>query len=160
MTEFEMAYLYNDMLLGLGSAASYFFAMLTAFLVASYLAAHRLTRAMAVIVVSIFVAACWGSIIIMYRQMESLGGLAGEMRNFANAARGLQWHAVAQIQEFSLYLSRYIGTGLFVATTAASVYFFFHSRRTNRKMEPGHDAAAGVVAPREGQGQDVPIRGA
>ena len=44
MTEFEMAYLQNDMLLALGAASSLYFATLTAFLVASYLVAQRLTR--------------------------------------------------------------------------------------------------------------------
>jgi hypothetical protein len=137
MTEFEMAYLQNDMLIGLGSGASYFFAMLTAFVVASYLVAHRLTKEMAAIVVGIFIVASCGSIVTMYRVMDSLAGLGREMKAFAGAGKGLAWHGITRTPEWGLESARYLGSALFIVATIAAVYFFFHSRRVNRKAEAG-----------------------
>jgi hypothetical protein len=137
MSEFEMAYLQNDIMIALGSAVSYYFTMLTAFLVASYTVAHRLTRSMVAVVVSIFVLAATGSIVMIFRITQSLSGLAGEMRAFAAAGKGLKWHFVTQAPEWSLTMSRYVGTALFIAAAAGAVYFFFHSRRANRKAEVG-----------------------
>ena len=137
MTEFEMAYLQNDILLALGSAGSYFFAILTAFLVASYLVAHRLTRPMAAVVVTIFIVASWGSIVTMYRITDSLAGLAREMKAFAEAGKGLTWHGITRTPDWALENARHLGTTLFIVATIAAVYFFFHSRRVNRIAETG-----------------------
>lgn len=135
MTEFEMAYLQNDMLLALAAASQYFFAMVTAFVVAAYLVAHRLTRTMVIIIVSMFTIASAGSIVMIFRIMQSLGGLANEMRAFAQAGKGLAWHSVMNMPPWGFESARYVGTALFIAAAAASIYFFFHSRRVNRIAE-------------------------
>jgi len=128
MTEFEMAYLFNDMLLALGATASLFFATLTAFLVASYLVASKLTRMMAVIAVGLFLLSELGSISMMYRIMQSMAGLGREMRAFAQAGKGLAWHRLATASDWTIDLPRYAGTGLYIIATAAAVYFFFLCR--------------------------------
>ena len=133
MTEFEMAYLTNDMLLALGSTASFYFATLTAFLVASYLVAHRLTKTMTVIAVALFLLSSAGSIVVMNRIMTNLSGLAGEIRAFAQAGKGLAWHVSATTPEWAINIPRQVGVVLYILATAAAVYFFFHCRRQNRK---------------------------
>ena len=132
MTEFEMASLQNDMLIALGAATQFYFALTTAFVVASYLAAHRLTPPMAIIVVSIFAFASAGNMLMMYRIMESLAGLAHEMRAFAQAGKGLAWHSWVSSSDWAFDNARYVGTALFLTASGASLYFFFHSRRVNR----------------------------
>ena len=137
MSEFEMAYLQNDMMLALGSATQFFFGMLSAFLVASYIAAHKLTRPMMIVVVCLFVAAALSSIGAIYRQMESLAGLVAQVKAFAVAGNGLQWHMATQVPQWWIESIRYVAVLLFLAAMVGSVYFFFHCRRVNNKAEIG-----------------------
>jgi uncharacterized membrane protein YesL len=137
MTEFEMAYLANDMMMALGTSTSILFTMLSAFLVASYVAAHRLTKPMAAIVVSIFVIFCFYTIATMFRQLESMAGLAGKMRAFAEAGKGLEWHAVSHVNPNWITTTRFVGVSILLLAMIASVYFFFHCRSVNQKAESG-----------------------
>jgi hypothetical protein len=132
MTEFEMAYLFNDMQIALGATIQYNFAITTAFLAAAYLAAHRLTRSMVIIVVTIYAMTVVGNILMMVRIMQSLAGLAKEIQAFAQAGKGLAWHAVTNVPVWAFDSSRYTAILLFVGASAASIYFFFHCRRVNR----------------------------
>jgi len=137
MTEFEMAYLMNDMWIQLIMLTQVFFAVLTAFIVASYLVAHRLTRPMAVVVVGLFLLASLGSILNISRQAQSIVGLAFEMKALALSGRGLAWHAVVNTPEWTRGIAGVPAAVMFLIATAAAVYFFFHCRRVNRRAEGG-----------------------
>ncbi len=137
MTEFEMAYLQNDMLVALANGTQFFFTLLSAFLAASYVGAHRLTRPMVVVVIGLFVLTAFSSILAQFRQMESLAGLAEQIRAFAAAGKGLQWSAVTKIPAWWVESLRYIAAAVFLIAVIASVFFFFHCRRVNHKAEAG-----------------------
>ena len=62
MTEFEMAYLHAELVNSMGFIFTGFFTVLSAFLVASYLVAHKLTRTMSVIALGMFVFFTVGAI--------------------------------------------------------------------------------------------------
>lgn len=55
MSEYEIASLHVDTLMLLGASFTTYFSLVSAFLVVSYLAAHRLTRTMAAILIGLFV---------------------------------------------------------------------------------------------------------
>jgi hypothetical protein len=135
MTEFEMAYMFNDMFINLVTQVQFFFTVLTAFLVASYAAAHRLTRSMTVVAVGLFAVVSAGSILNIYRQSQAMSGLAETMKAAAASGKGLAWHPVADLYDWQL---RGVGgIAFFLLAVAAAVYFFFHCRHVNRKAEAG-----------------------
>jgi hypothetical protein len=137
MTEFEMAYLFNDMFINLVTQVQFYFAVLTAFLAASYVAAHRLTRSMTVVVVGLFAVVSVGSILNIYRQVQAMAGLAETMRAAAASGKGLAWHPVASQYDWQLRVPRGGGVAFVLLAGAAAVYFFFHCRHVNRKAEAG-----------------------
>ena len=100
MTEFEIAYLHAELVNSMGFIFTGFFTVLSAFLVASYLVAHRLTRTMSVIDVGMFVFFTVGAIFLNYRTMQSLGGLTLQMHQMAQAGSGLAWHSSATIPKW------------------------------------------------------------
>ena len=133
MTEYEMASLNIDTLLLLGASFTTYFSLVSAFLVASYLAAHRLTRTMATILIGLFVL--WNMLMIgaVSAQLYSLSGLAKKMRTFADEGKGLEWHRVAHIPDSLIDWPRYLIVIILSLATIAAIYFFFHSRHVNRK---------------------------
>jgi hypothetical protein len=135
MTEFEMAYLFNDMWIQINMLAQFYFTMLTAFLVASYVAAHRLTIPMAIVVIGAFVFTSIGTIRNIYLQVQTMLGLATQMKALAQSGKGLAWHSVANMPP--PLSGGIIGPVMLTLITAAAVYFFFHCRRVNRKAEAG-----------------------
>jgi hypothetical protein len=135
MTEYEMASLHAELTSLLGITFTGFFTVLSAFLVASYLVAHKLTRTMAVIALGMFVFFCVGATMINYRTMLSLGGLTLEMLKIAQAGSGLTWHSAADISEWAPGILRGLGVALYSIATIVGIYFFFHCRRVNRKAE-------------------------
>jgi hypothetical protein len=137
MTEYEMASLFTEMRLALDGQVQVFFTMLVAFLVASYLVAHKLTRSMAAVVVGLFLVTALGGSAGIYRQAQAMGGLAREMKAAASSGKGLAWHPVAEIQEWALQIGSVGGLFIFLVATAAAVYFFFHCRRVNRIADLG-----------------------
>ena len=155
MTEFEMAYLSNDMLVGVGAGASYYFATLTAFLVASYLVANRLTRAMAFIVVGLFLVFQLSTLGGMFRTLQSLAGLAREMKAFAQAGKGLAWHRAATAPDWAFDLPRYLMLVVFTLATFAAVYFFFLCRRQKAAGEQSPPQVA-ATPPAAGDQQSLP----
>jgi hypothetical protein len=92
---------------------------------------------MVVVVVSLFILTALAFITSMFRQMESLAGLALQMKAFAAAGKGLQWSAVASLNAEWLVAVRYVSTTIFLIAIGGSVFFFFHCRRVNHKAELG-----------------------
>jgi hypothetical protein len=135
MTEYEMAYLHAELTNSLIYQFSAFFTVLTAFLVASYLVAHKLTRTMTVIVVGMFLVLNAGVIMQNYRILQSLGGLTLQMHHMAQTGSGLMWHATANSPDWIPATMRGVGVTLYSMATIAAVYFFFHCRRVNGRVD-------------------------
>jgi hypothetical protein len=136
MTAFEMAYLNNEILIQMASTFSILFGTFSAFLVASFMAAHRLTRTMAAIAVALFLLSSLMMVSNFYSQSTSLLGLTREMKTFAKAGKGLAWHPAVTIPDGALVMTNQFFAMMLLAAIAASVHFFFHCRRVNRKPEP------------------------
>ena len=128
-----MAYLNNEYLTTLIQLTTAGFSTLSAFLVAGYLAAHRLTRFMVSFVVIAFV---WWSFTIslaFYRLTTDFFGLRHEMHVAATGGKGLAWHSAAQI-DGGVY-SPIVFSVIWLTLNLCAIYFFFHCRRMNRKVE-------------------------
>ena len=136
MTEFEMSYLVTDMQIAVSTTNATLFTITSAFLVAGYYAAHRLTPLMIAVLIGIYAWAFFGTAFMVNRELISLFGLAGEINAYSGAGKGLQWHAAASpapawLLNAGVVISLFLNAVMFVATLA----FFFHCRRVNRKAE-------------------------
>jgi len=135
MTEFEMASLHAELIGLLATQFMGYFTVLSAFMVASYLAAHRLTATMAVIGVGSFGLFCLATMFTASRTLASVQGLSNQMRKFAEAESGLAWHGIAQtpqaVQEFTVS----VAMSVLIVSAASGAYFFFHCRRVNRQAQ-------------------------
>jgi hypothetical protein len=137
MTEYELASLNLDTLMLLGASFATYFSLVSAFLVASYLAAHRLTRTMTAILIGLFVLWSLLTVATMSAQLSSLSGLAKKMRAFAGEGKGLEWHRAANLPDAMIDWPRFMIVAILALAAIAAVYFFFHCRRVNRKAEAG-----------------------
>lgn len=134
MTEYEMASLLTDMMDSLAAAATFNFAVLTTFLIASFAAAHRLTRTMSAVVLGLFLLASISLIAAMYGQLAALAGLVERMREYAHEGAGLSWHIATTVPSWTMEFARYLGPITFLAGTFAAIYFFFHCRSSHRAI--------------------------
>jgi hypothetical protein len=138
MTEFEMAYLMTDMQAGLMASTTTLFTITSAFLVAGYLVSHRLSRLMVGVAIAVFSWAFFTTAFITSRQIFNLLGLVVEINKFANAGKGLAWHAAAQpIVDWAMQGGTWFFIVFCTLAFIGSIAFFFHSRRVNQMAEAG-----------------------
>jgi hypothetical protein len=135
MSEYEMAYLFNDMQLAVIAQLSLYVSIMSGFLIMSFLVAHRLSRAMLILAISLFSWLWYVLLMLSYREMASFSGLMGEMRKFKDAGKGLAWHSAAYTPSFLLDLIPISWIAFQFVFFAAAVGFFFHCRRRNRNAE-------------------------
>lgn len=112
-----------------------FFSILTAYLAAGYLAAHRLTRAMASFVTAIFLVLSILFVLAFYRTFVLQIDLGGEMVNFAKVGKGLAWHPVslastAGVTHFGYVFMATLLT-IVISAIVGGVYFFYDCRKRN-----------------------------
>ena len=136
MTEFEMAYLVTDMQIAISTTSATLFTITSAFLLTGYYVAHRLTPLMIGVLIVIYAWFFFGTTFILNRELISLFGVAGEITAYAGAGKGLKWHAAANPAPAWVMSSGVVaGFALNVIVFIATLVFFFHSRRVNRKAE-------------------------
>ena len=82
MTEFEMAYLLNEMRMSVTTYATISFTTVSGFLVAGYLAAHQLNRSMLTTVIFLYTIWFWGNVSNLSTVIIDIGGLVDEMHVF------------------------------------------------------------------------------
>jgi hypothetical protein len=114
------------------------FTTVSAFLVAGYLAAHKLTRFMTATVITVYTLWLGGAVMNIVRIAMNLDGLLQQMHLMAERGQGLQWHLVASAYpQWSLTVA--VGSTLFLfgVVYVASVVFFFQSARQSRTAEAG-----------------------
>ena len=137
MTEYEMASLWVDTFGLVQITTSLFFTALSAFMVASFVAAHRLTATMTAVAMGLFVLFNAVVLFALSRQLLAFQGLVLEMQRVADASNGLAWHVVARTPAPVLSLALTATIWVYVLATVAAIYFFFHCRAVNRKAEAG-----------------------
>jgi Tfp pilus assembly protein PilW len=92
---------------------------------------------MIAVVVGLFLVVGLAAVQNMYRQSQSIIGLAFEMKAAAASGKGLAWHGATKVPEWALTVGGIPGVVIGLSAIAAAVYFFFHCRRANRKAEDG-----------------------
>ena len=135
MTEYEMASLWVDTFGLVQMTTSLFFTALSAFMVASFVAAHRLTPTMTAIAIGLFLLFSAVVLFALSRQLLAFQGLVLEMQRVADASNGLAWHAVARTPAPILSVALTVAISVYALATVAAVYFFFHCRTVNRRAE-------------------------
>ena len=135
MSEYEMASLHAQLFGLIFSANVGMFGVVSAFMAASFVAAHRLTRTMAFITVLLFVLYSVGVLIAAAGMVESFMRLSAHMHDYAESGRGLSWHLTSQARSQELRLvSLYFTAATLVLAHLAALFFFFHCRRVNRQL--------------------------
>jgi|GEM_PF-3410677 len=137
MTEYEMLYM-TQVFLGNGMTDMLnFFSVLTAYLVAGYLAAHRLSFSMSVFATAAFVVFSVNAIIVMVSIGRQLQALLDHMHLFAQAGKGLDWNPVVAGPPPNLWIAGTAALALMLVGVIGSIYFFYQCRRSNHKAEAG-----------------------
>jgi hypothetical protein len=139
MTEYEMASLFGEYTIASTTLWGLFLSLTTGFLIAAYNTAHKLTTTMAWIVVTGWAVVGAGVALQIVQWAWIADALRGQMKEYASAGKGLAWHpAISSIFSWSPGPGRAIGLGVVLALLLiASIIFFFHCRRVNRKAETG-----------------------
>ena len=133
MTEYEIAELFNDMQTAIIAQLSLYVSVMSGFLVMSFLVAHRLSRPMLVVALSLFSWLWYVLLMLSYREMASFVGLMAEMKRFRDAGKGLDWHNATQTPSFLLEIIPVSWIAFQFVFFAAAVGFFYHCRRVNLK---------------------------
>ncbi|MGH8597426.1 MAG: hypothetical protein ACREXT_12280 [Gammaproteobacteria bacterium] len=134
MTEFETAYLANELLNTATNLTTTYFSIASAFIVGAYVAAHRLSRTMVVIVVGLFVL--WSFSLISQAGFVTSNYYRLVVRIRATTSEEMfAWYA-PQVAPSWYVDSRPLTIWLsLIVVSIAAVVFFFHCRRINRKAE-------------------------
>ncbi len=131
MTDHEILSLFNEMAANTQGAFMNFVAILSAFLIAGYLAAHRLSKTMTVILTVLFsVVAVQEGLTVLFHWGDQIG-LMVDMRSretlsWRGASRGGPWLGAIFNSTFGFtVIGGYIG----------ALIFFFHQRRVGLKLD-------------------------
>jgi hypothetical protein len=145
MTAYELASLHAQISDNVNAQLTNFLTLLSLYLGAGYLIAHRLTLWSAIALTGIFVVVESGFSTVMYRTLASLIGLSREIRKLAEQGQDLQWHQAVGMPDWVLNWLPTNSLILLWVIVVAAVYFFFASRRHN--MENQSPASASPPAP-------------
>lgn len=132
MTEYEFLSLVQGHVNLGGVILMNYFSILTAYLVAGYLAAHRLTQSMALFVTAAFVTSCAIFMYMLMRNGEALQAIFNQMHALAQAGRGLAWNPLAS-RPPNVDVLCYAALAVMAAGVIGGVYFFFQCRVHNRQ---------------------------
>lgn len=135
MTEYEMASLANDLLGTASGMATTYFTVVSGFIAASFVAAHRLSRSMVVIVVALFAIWAMSTIGQAGTVMRSYYGLLAQIRDQSSPSGTFGWYAIEVMPRWFNELRPTSFVVIMYLVGLAAIYFFFHCRRVNRKAE-------------------------
>lgn len=140
MSEYELASLHTQMFGLIFSANVALFGVVSAFMVASFLAAQRLNRTMAFLAVFLFALYASGALIANGAVGENFMRLSKYMHDYAASGRGLSWHVTSQARSLELRQIAYAFTmGSMVLSHLAAI-FFFYCRHVNGKLAKASEA--------------------
>jgi hypothetical protein len=135
VSEFELAYLFNEMQMAVVTQLALYVSVMSGFLIMSFLAAHRLSRALMILAISLFSWLWYVLLMLSFREMASFSGLMGEMRKFKDAGKGLNWHYATHTPTFLVQMIPISWIAFQLIFYAAAVGFFFHCRHINLRTE-------------------------
>ena len=129
MTDYEILSLFNEMAANTQGAFMNFVAILSAFLIAGYLAAHRLSKTMTVILTVLFsVVAVQEGLTVLFHWGDQVGLLA-DIRSRA----ALSWHGASRGgPSLGIFFNITFGFTV-IGGYIGGLIFFFHQRRVGLK---------------------------
>lgn len=136
MTEFELASLHAQIGDNLAAALTNYLTIVSLYLGAGFLVAHRLALPSAVTFTSIFLVVNAEIVFAMFNAFRTSMGVAGQIRALAEQGKGLAWHHAATIPAWAQTYVPVFSAILLTAVVVGAVYFFFASRRHNLKTQP------------------------
>ncbi len=125
MTDFELAYLFNEHVETTVAMLFGYFSITSAFLIATHITGHSLARFMACVVVALYTVASTAIIIITHRYVDMLVGIRDAMIN-----NEMTWHPGVKETSFLLPVTFYLIVFALVAIFIASLWFFRVARRS------------------------------
>lgn len=143
MTAYELVSLHTQIGDNMNAQLSNWLTILSLYLGAGYLLAHRLSMTAAVTLSAIFVMLTGGWTVVLYRTFLSFVGVSLEIRKLA----GLEWHQAAFTPLDSL-TGFPIGSMIMLwVGIVAAVVFFFSTRRQNKAQQSQADLRAQPNSP-------------
>lgn len=138
MSEYEIVSLFHQVITGVNASMTNFLTALFAMLVASYLAAHRLDKTSALIVVvvySLFTLGMINEIFLGYRDFAAIGQEMVRMGRLPGSS--ITWHPNVINGDAGMSLLPWIILAVMVSAYIASVWYFFRARRMHGETDPG-----------------------
>ena len=129
MTDHELLSLGIDMLANLQSLFTNYMTLLFAFIVTSFLVAHKLDRAMAVVVIVLFTALASSQLMEMLLVNMDVDALSEQLRaRVAAGSEATAWHGLTHARWQGDFITIMQLTSA-VGGYFAALFFFFHQRR-------------------------------
>ena len=135
MTAYELASLHAQIGDNVNAQLTNFLTLLSLYLGAGYLIAHRLTLWSAIAFTGIFVIVESGYSLVMFRTLGSVVGVSREIRRLAEQGQGLEWHQAMITPGWVLDRLPTTSLIMLLAVLLGAVYFFFASRAHNLKAQ-------------------------
>jgi len=130
MTDFEIAYLFSELVNSMTATSMNYATFLFAFLVASVAGAERLSRGMMIIALSAYGVIMIITIFIFSRMLLGFSGLATQIRDMANEpGSSLGWHELRYAPDIALTLAPGLAILIYLVAFVGSLYFFRECRR-------------------------------
>lgn len=135
MTEYELAALFYQVVDVANASLANFLTITSAMLVVCYLAADKLDRVSAFLVLTLFTIFSLGMINEIYSEYRDLVGIGQEIaRSAQNAQSSLKWHgfALGGAETDGVFIPRWV-VSMSALAYFGTIWFFFHMRRKPAK---------------------------
>jgi len=133
MTAYELASLHTQIGDNMNAQLSNWLAIVSLYLGAGYLLAHRLSLAAAIALSGIFLLIAGGWTMVFFRTFQSFVGVSREIRKLAGTDASLEWHQAAQTPDSVLANFPMMSTIFLWVIILGALFFFLSSRRQNLK---------------------------
>ena len=136
MTEYELVSLLQTQINTIGAEIMDYFTILTAFLVAGYVAAHRLTRSMALFVIVMFTVSALFFVANVMGAYAATTLILRELARMAQTGSSLGGAMDVRRSPLPIDIVADVALTMMLGGIVGGIYFFLQSRRTNRARVP------------------------
>jgi len=136
MTVYELASLHAQILQTANAQLANWLAVLTVYLGAGYIVAHRLSLPSAIALSLVAVSALVVFALSISRTVQTFIGVSQEIQKIAARRDGLEWHQAIGLSPGAMSWMETSVLLILLTLVAVAVYFFFSSRRHNLKSAP------------------------
>lgn len=136
MSEYELAALFYQVVDVANASLANFLTITSAMLVVCYLAAAKLDRVSAFLVLTLFTVFSMGMINEIYSEYRDLVGIGMEIaRSAEDPGSSLKWHgfAIGGAETDGQFIPRWVVT-MSALAYFGTIWFFFHMRRRSKRL--------------------------